>query len=231
MQRKMSHNQLPPRQLVPTLCVGMHSAPLCGAGRRAWERGFTLIELTVVLLILIALAGLALPYVSGTSQAALCRATDVTMQNVKKVIMERYYLDTLGYFPKDTKDTTDNHDLKYLFEKPSDPAWQSFDIDSQTGWRGPYLQSGVDNQVLDGWGRAIDIQVLNNADCIDPSKWGITTDEAFCARMVSAGQGSGLGASDATIDTAADGHLSGDDRVLYLNVPTPTADINSACDS
>jgi len=47
----------------------------------------TLIELRVVMLILIALAGLALPYVSGTTSKALCDATNVSMANIKKVIM------------------------------------------------------------------------------------------------------------------------------------------------
>ena len=38
--------------------------------------GVTLLELTVVLLILIALAGLAVPYVGGTAGKALCDADD-----------------------------------------------------------------------------------------------------------------------------------------------------------
>lgn len=107
------------------------------------QSGVTLIELTVVLLILVALAGVVVPYIGGTSSAALCKATDLTMQNVKKVIMERYYLDTLGFFPKGTKNSADNYSLKYLFTKPSDAAWQSFDLNSQTGWRGPYLNNGI----------------------------------------------------------------------------------------
>ncbi len=194
--------------------------------------GFTLIELTVVLLILIALAGLALPYLSGTSQASLCRATDVTMQNVKKVIIERFYLDTLGKFPAD-KGATD-YNLKYLFTQGS---WQDFDIDSQTGWRGPYLQNGMtlssapdasfqdntkvhDNiiaaqiQVLDAWGRPIVLQ---------------DTGSGF--RIVSAGPGSGLGLENGALDTTIAGSRGADDRVLYLDVATPSADINSACDS
>ena len=61
------------------------------------QTGVTLLELTVVLLVLVALAGVAIPYLGGTSSTALCNATDVTMQNVKKAIMERYYLDTLGF--------------------------------------------------------------------------------------------------------------------------------------
>lgn len=206
--------------------------------------GFTLIELTVVLLVLIALAGLAIPYVSGTSQKALCDATDVSMQNIKKVIMERYYLDTLGYFPKNTKNTVANYDLKYLFTKPSDAAWQSFDIDSQTGWRGAYLESGVNvaaapnssfeqssgnvhtditgTQVLDAWGRPIIIQVFCSDSTYTTEADCKSNNETWFARLVSAG-------AEGSIDTSIGGDIAGDDRLLYLNQPTPTNNTNPSC--
>jgi len=115
------------------------------------QKGVTLIELTVVLLILIALAGLTIPYIGGTSRKVLCDATDVSMANIKKAIMDRYYLDTLGYFPKDTKDKTvlTDYSLEYLMTKPD--GWLVFDPDSQVGWRGPYVQGGKTNSfAVDG---------------------------------------------------------------------------------
>lgn len=86
-----------------------------------FEKGFTLIELTVVLLILVALAGLAIPYVGGTNRMALCQATDASMQALKSAIMggganSGFYMDLLGYFPKATKSTTADFNLRYLFE-------------------------------------------------------------------------------------------------------------------
>jgi len=107
----------------------------CISMKKITEKGMTLIELTVVLLILVALAGLVIPYIGGTSRKALCDATDVSMANIKKVIMGRYYLDTLGAFPKNTKAGT-GYSLHYLFAKPAD--WNVFDIDSQVGWNGAY---------------------------------------------------------------------------------------------
>lgn len=182
--------------------------------------GVTLIELTVVLLILIALAGVVTPYISGTSSTALCNATDVTMQNIKKVIMERYYLDTLGYFPKDTKDLTVNdYDLKYLFTKPSAPDWQLFDSETQLGWRGPYLQNGVNNQVLDGWGNPVIIEVPSITECNTILK-STTAKEADCARLISGG-------FDSTITSQTKNRMD-DDRVLYLTIPTP---INNGTDN
>jgi len=191
------------------------------------QKGMTLIELTVVLLILVALAGLALPYVSGTSRKALCDATDVSMMNIKQVIMGRYYLDTLGNFPVSKSGSTigSDYSLDYLFV---DGGWQLFDLDSQVGWNGPYLQG---SQALDSWGRPFVLQVVNNADCIAAAKWNISTSEPFCARVVSAGAGSGLGAGNGSVDTVITEPKSGDDRVLYLNVPTPAGDINTPCGS
>lgn len=198
------------------------------------QSGFTLIELTVVLLVLIALAGLAIPYMSGTSSKALCDATDVSMQNIKRVIMDRYYLDTLGYFPKDTKDTVANYNLTYLYSKPS--GWGYFDLDTQLGWRKEgYLQDGINisavpndsfkavngavhvdvtgQQPLDAWGRPIVLQV----------------HATHGARLISAGRGSGLGLENGVLDTQISGNRAGDDRVLYLQT-TPAGEDNPSCD-
>lgn len=199
------------------------------------QSGMTLIELSVVLLILIALAGLATPYLSGTGRKALCDATDVTMANVKRAIMERYFLDTLGTFPA-TQGGSD-FSLHYLFNAG---GWSSFDPDTQVGWRGPYLMSSVqlesaaalptnlgsaagtyvhrgftdnDNIILDGWGRPIIIQNSPNG-----------------FRLVSAGPGFGIGMNNADIETTIAGNRNNDDRVLYLNAPTPAGDINLSCD-
>ncbi len=224
------------------------------------QKGVTLLELTVVLLILIALAGLAIPYIGGTSRKVLCDATDVSMANIKKAIMDRYYLDTLGYFPKDTKDKTDltDYSLEYLMTKPTE--WSVFDPDSQVGWRGPYVQGGMvldstnegvllanfksltytnkvlaDGQtiILDSWGRPMILQVTT---C---SNWDITAVSGDCARLVSAGFGGGISLANGDIDTqilddsgtatVQEQHRQNDDRILYLNAPTPAVDINPSC--
>jgi len=228
------------------------------------QTGMSLLEITVVLLVLIALAGLTMPYVAGTSRKALCDATDLSMMNIKKVIMEKYYLDTLGYFPVSKSGTPlapgTDFSLHYLFDKS---GWNTFDPDSQIGWRGPYLQGGIklsttptgymyqasnlanhfknlnyvnkvfannDYIVLDSWGRPFVLQVVNKTSCA--SAWGITTSEKYCARLVSAGSGSGPGILNADIETPLNGHrpTDSDDRILYLNVPTPPQDINISCE-
>ena len=207
------------------------------------QLGMTLLELTVVLLILVALAGLAIPYVSGTNRKALCNATDITMANIKRAIMDGYYLDTLGKFPQDldglTVNGTPSYNLHFLFADTNlavSRTHKAFDPSSAIGWRsGGYLQNGFVLEsnltgtfanstytdpflanhivVMDGWGRPIALQVTLGV-----------------ARLVSAGFGSGVGVGKADFETTISGNRAGDDRVLYLNAPTPSADINLDCE-
>jgi type II secretory pathway pseudopilin PulG len=115
------------------------------------QSGMTLLEITVVLLILIALAGMVVPYVNITSGTATCQATDATLQAVKQAIMggaagPGYYADTLGTYPADRGDI--DYNLKYLFiagdEDKDDPIpdWPIYNPKTGTGWRGPYLSTG-----------------------------------------------------------------------------------------
>lgn len=118
------------------------------------EKGMTLVELTVALLILIALAGLAVPYVSGIGQSSICKATDATLQAVKEAIMgggagPGFYGDTLGNFPKITKGTgTADYNLKFILTPLVDSSWGhlvSYNPKTALGWRGPYLMTGITN--------------------------------------------------------------------------------------
>ena len=191
------------------------------------QQGMSLIELTVVLLILVALAGLTVPYIGGTTSKVRCDATDVSMANIKRAIMDRYYLDTLGSFPA-TKGGTD-YSVKYLFESG---GWGAFNPDTQIGWRGNYLQLGTvlssitdlssnftnttyvhvvmdttQTVVLDAWQRPIILQVNSSV-----------------ARLVSAG-------FDGVLETTITGNRAtgNDDRILYLNAASPSTDINPSC--
>jgi type II secretory pathway pseudopilin PulG len=130
----------------------------------------TLVELTVVLLIMLALAGVVAPYVGGISRTAMCQTTDATMQAVKQAIMggaagSGYYADLLGTFPRDFAVPT-GYSLHYLFARddgldndgdthlPStdgqinidpDDEWRAYNAQTAVGWRGPYLQNGITN--------------------------------------------------------------------------------------
>ena len=238
-------------------------------GNNGLQRGMTLLELTVVLLVLIALAGLVMPYVGGIGSTAMCQTTDATMQTVKEAIMggkggAGFYGDMLGKYPKATKSTTADYSLTHLFSAPTDASWGSmvsYNAKTGVGWRGPYLMSGTtlsvptgshfitaayahaqDNGqsgVNDAWGRPLVLQVPNQTSC-DNLTGRTGTKVGECVRLVSAGPGSGLGVSDADIDTPIDddsstastieARRSNDDRMLYLRIPMPAEDANTPCD-
>ncbi|WP_341327418.1 hypothetical protein [Methylotuvimicrobium sp. KM2] len=217
------------------------------------QRGLTLLELSVVLLVLIALAGLMVPYVVGTGQMAMCQATDATMHAVKEAIMggsagPGFYADTLGYYPKNSRnsDLTDIN-LTYLF-KPGE--FESYNPKTAVGWRGPYLQTGGvapasldasftdtsegkvhqvltggQEQVLDAWGKPIVLQIP--IDTNDSNKPNFDY-----ARLVSAGRNGSLDTAIAYNGSSVyhpDASDRNDDRVLYLRMPDP--DHNEPCDS
>jgi hypothetical protein len=264
--------------------------------KKTFEKGMTLLEITVVLLVLVALAGLLVPYVAGTGQMAMCRATDATLQAVKRAIMggpdgPGFYGDLLGQYPRD-KYFPEGYNLTYLWVRDNgldddgdgnnsstnsildpDEEWQPFNLKTAVGWRGPYLQNGRippaglhgsfssalnpnDNstfsskvhqsvtttaQVMDAWNRPIVLQVPCEKSSASATSCTLKYDYA---RLVSAGPGSGIKPSDASIDTkivydgsntteVSDIRDAGgrkDDRVLYLKRPDPYASGNTPCD-
>jgi general secretion pathway protein G len=99
-------------------------------------RGFTLIEILVVIIVIGLLAGLVGPRILGRVSEAKS-ATARTQVEMMGVALDNYQLDN-GAFP------TTEQGLAALQEKPArDPA--------PLNWRGPYLKKAIP---LDPWGRA-----------------------------------------------------------------------------
>ncbi len=117
------------------------------------QQGLTLIELTVVLLILIALAGVAIPFFSGTHRMASCQATDATLQAVKEALMGGasglgFYSDFLGQFPERSNGANTEFNLHFLFSRQdveqaaASAEYNLYNPKTAVGWRGPYLING-----------------------------------------------------------------------------------------
>jgi general secretion pathway protein G len=97
------------------------------------QRGFTLIEVLVVIIILGLIASLVVPRITGRLDEAKVEATKIQMRAIKDAL-EQYKLDN-GTYP------TTEQGLKALVEKPNTPPLPS-------RWR-PYL----DKLPQDAWGR------------------------------------------------------------------------------
>ena len=89
-------------------------------------RGFTILELLLVLAILAVLAGIVASRFAGQSQAAKVKAAKTQLANLN-LALNRFEID-LGRFP------TTSEGLRVLVEKPSDGA---------KAWQGPYLDGNA----------------------------------------------------------------------------------------
>jgi general secretion pathway protein G len=92
------------------------------------QRGFTLVELLLVLVILALIAGLVLPGIIGKAESAKAKAASSQISRISMSV-ESFYLDT-GITPSS---------LDELVNEPS----------GVTGWNGPYIKNTL---LKDPWG-------------------------------------------------------------------------------
>jgi len=93
------------------------------------QRGFTLVELLLVLVILALIAGLVLPGIIGKAESAKAKAASSQISRISMSV-ESFYLDT-GNAPSS------------LDELVNEPA-------GVTGWNGPYIKNTL---LKDPWGQ------------------------------------------------------------------------------
>jgi general secretion pathway protein G len=105
-----------------------------GRANPSRRRGFTLVELLLVLTILAILAAVVIPNLAGRREQAQKTAAKVEIANLVSAL-SMFELDN-GYFPKG------NNGLQSLMARPGD---------AQTTWKGPYLQ--MNKVPLDPWNR------------------------------------------------------------------------------
>jgi general secretion pathway protein G len=95
------------------------------------RRGFTLVEMLLVLVILAVLAAIVIPKFSGRSQQAKLTAAQSQIASIE-LALDAFEVDT-GAYPQG------NGGLAALVDEPS----------GARNWKGPYLKKGVP---LDPWG-------------------------------------------------------------------------------
>jgi len=98
-------------------------------GRAAFEGGFTLVELLLVLVILALIGGLVLPGIIGKAEGAKVKAASSQIDRISMAV-ESFYLDT-GTTPDS---------LEELVNEPGDAD----------GWNGPYIKTSL---LKDPWGK------------------------------------------------------------------------------
>ena len=113
--------------------------------------GISLIEVSVVLVILVALAGLGLPYVRSTIDDSECSLTDVTLQNVKSAIMGSPtapgFVGDMNRMPYNLEElTTCTISTVIPHSCATTTQLTSYNPSSQSGWRGPYVSKVTRNK-------------------------------------------------------------------------------------
>lgn len=93
--------------------------------RRSSRKGFTLIEVLLVLVILVVLAGVVVTNLTGTQAKANAKAARITVQSLEQAA-ENYNLDVNAFPPN----------LEALLAPPGDMA-------NPARWLGPYLKKGM----------------------------------------------------------------------------------------
>jgi type II secretory pathway pseudopilin PulG len=129
---------------------------------------FTLVELVVVLSILVAMAGILTPLLSGTVDRANQTVTIRSLTVVRDALQE-YWNDT-KFIELDGITTVgteaDRFSVIWLFRNPvTDDRAFDFDTATQIGWRGPYLSTSTGDHValgnpalIDAWNQLLTIQ-------------------------------------------------------------------------
>src|SRR6478736_8659247 len=97
------------------------------------DRGFTLVEMLLVLVILAVLAAIVIPKFSGRSQQAKITAAQSQISSIE-MALDAFEVDT-GFYPQGSAG------LNALVDQPSNAQ----------NWKGPYLKKGVP---ADPWGNA-----------------------------------------------------------------------------
>jgi len=124
------------------------------SGNRRRPRGFTLVEMLVVLAILVLLVSMVVPRIIGSQKKADLNAAK-TQIGMYKAALERYAIDCKG-FP------TTEQGLRALVEKPAD-------LDENVAWDGPYVSGDIG---LDPWGNEYQYECEGD----DPRIWSFGPD-------------------------------------------------------
>lgn len=110
--------------------------------------GFTLIELTIIIIILGVIATIGIPVTGRMINSSKVNSTKEEMVNLKTAIVGRTSPHPIRGYENDVGSPPP--DLKALYTKPAGATnWDKF---TKTGWDGPYIDGDDGEYLKDAWG-------------------------------------------------------------------------------
>ena len=199
--------------------------------------GFTILELVIVLVILIAVSLIMIPTFSniqvvkpdGTTQTPHRIATEATMNHVRDAVVgEDGVIESLSHksnaMPRKINELVQAEAPEHI--KQSSPELSDYDPMFRLGWRGPYLlptgtNASGEPTLVDGWGNEFELQIDFDDDGF------VDQNESKFVRLVSGGP-NGQIETPSDMDNMEPGgdefsqltrSECGDDLVMFLRVP------------
>jgi len=208
-----------------------------GSRRHLSQRGLTLLELLVVLVILIATALIIFPTFnniditspSGESNSPVEIATQATLNTVREAMAgEDGVIESLSHktnaLPREINDLLKEDAPAHMEEAA--PELKNYDPVNKIGWHGPYVRATGRNEtgeptIVDGWGNELELQADFDQDGT------INQTESKFIRVVSAGSNGEIETPDDIANMKPGKNeineltLSecGDDLVMFLRYP------------
>ena len=110
--------------------------------------GFTLIELTIIIIVLGVLATVGIPVMGRMINSSRVSATREEMLNLKTAIVGKTGPHPISGYENDVGSPPPN--LQGLITKPASVSdWNKF---THTGWNGPYIDGDGGEYLKDAWG-------------------------------------------------------------------------------
>lgn len=125
------------------------------------HRGFTIIELVMVIVVLGIVAAIAIPLMGGIAESSRINATKSEMLMLKRAIVGNSTIVGGGRYIDVGFEGDIGHPPISLLELGVKPdSLSPYDKFTRIGWNGPYIDTSEDNYLRDAWG----VEYLYNAD-------------------------------------------------------------------
>ncbi|HNY12306.1 MAG TPA: prepilin-type N-terminal cleavage/methylation domain-containing protein [Candidatus Wallbacteria bacterium] len=191
---------------------------------RIKRKGFTLIEIMIVLVVLGLLIAVALPKVSQVLFTGKVASTKTTFASIVKAA-NNFYSD-LSIWPGSILNLFEKPIPAYFGRRSSNLEFVYFTQIQLNKWNGPYMDGTTNEATFDAWGGKVSIGLVNKAnftyDGWDTAKMSdLITDARWADSFVEAGSVPGIYLHSMGEDTVTGNAATAKDDIFFLVTAYP----------